>query len=111
MSGSISRPQRRRLLCAIGFTLALASCGDSPESWDTVAKSAPGKFLVTQLPPGAKLTHHYECNIETFNGSPISDNVVTIKRGSEISATGWAADAGTKRAAENLYVVIVHPEG
>jgi hypothetical protein len=110
MSSSISRPQTR-VLWLIAFTLALVSCGDSPQSWDAVAASAPGKFLVTQLPPGAKLTHNYDCNIESFNGSPISEDIVTVKRGSEISTAGWAADAGTKKAVENLYVVIVHPEG
>jgi len=96
----------------IGLTLALVSCGESPESWDKVAASAPGKFLVTQLPPGAKLVHVKDCNIESLDGSRITaDKVVTIKRGSEIKITGWAADGVTKKAVQNLYVVIVQPQG
>jgi len=47
-----------------------------------------------------------------INGSPITaDKVVTLKRGSQVSASGWAADGATNKAAENIYVVIVHPEG
>src|SRR3954470_3771835 len=111
MSGPISAPQSLRVFSIIACTFALISCGDSPQNWDKVAASAPGKFLVTQLPPGSKLTHVQDCNIENLNGSPITaDKVITIKRGAEITATGWAADAATKKAVENLYVVIVHPE-
>jgi len=112
MNGSIRIAKALRVFCAAGYASALISCGDSPQNWDKVATSAPGKFLVTQLPPGAKLTHVQDCNIETFNGSAITENSpVTVKRGSEINTTGWAADGATKKAVENLYVVIVHPEG
>lgn len=112
MSGSKSHAQPLRILWVIAFTLALVSCGESPQSWDKVGASAPGKFLVTQLPPGAKLTHVQDCNIESLNGSPSTPNkVVTIKRGSEITTTGWAADAAAQKAVENLYVAVVEPQG